>query len=181
MSEGKKYDDQKPPIELIPYEALDEIAKVLAFGAKKYDAFNWTKGIEYRRLIGAAQRHLGAFNSGEDKDPESGLSHLAHVGCCIAFLLWHEKHRPDLDNRGFKATAKKEPQFADGSELFELRMHGLYETRTGKKYRIIDRMDDGTFLGRDGLTGDEKWFYHNGAHAFGISDYWLVKEVVDVS
>ena len=38
-------------------------------------------------------------NDGEDKDPESGLSHLAHAACCIMFLLEFEKTHPELDDR----------------------------------------------------------------------------------
>ena len=103
MSGGTKHDNGKEPLDLIPYDSLKEIAKVLDFGQSKYEAFNWVKGFEYRRLIAAALRHINQFNNGEDKDAESGLSHIAHASCCLMFLLWMEKHRPDLDNRGFKS------------------------------------------------------------------------------
>lgn len=99
MSGGTKFDQDKPRMELLPSVALEEIAKVLTFGAKKYADHNWKKGISFSRLLGAAFRHLTAYIRGEDKDPESGLSHLAHLGCCIMFLLWHEKYRKDLDDR----------------------------------------------------------------------------------
>jgi len=46
-----------------------------------------------------------AFNDGEDKDPESGLSHLAHSLCCLMFLLEFEKTHPELDDR-YKVTKK---------------------------------------------------------------------------
>lgn len=96
---GRKDDSAKPPIELIPAVALEEIAKVLAFGKRKYSAWNWTGGIAWSRLLGAALRHLWSYARGEDKDPESGLSHLAHAGCCVVFLIWHERFRRDLDDR----------------------------------------------------------------------------------
>lgn len=98
-SDAIKYDSNKPPLELLPADPLIEIAKALDFGRQKYDAWNWTKGFKWSRLIGAAMRHLFAFAKGEDKDPESNLSHLAHLGCCVLFLLWHEKHKPELDDR----------------------------------------------------------------------------------
>lgn len=101
-SGGLKYDDGKAPMDLLPYESLEEIAKVLGFGEKKYTAGNWAKGIEMRRLLSAAMRHLGQFNSGQDIDEESGLSHLAHAGCCILFAIYMNKFRPDLDNRWTK-------------------------------------------------------------------------------
>lgn len=96
---GTKNDTEKNRLDLLPTEALEEIAKVLTFGAKKYADYNWTKGFVWSRLLGATLRHLFAFMRGEDKDPESGISHLAHAGCCILFLLYHEKHHTDLDDR----------------------------------------------------------------------------------
>jgi hypothetical protein len=96
---GLKFDGEKPRMELLDRHALEQIAKVLTFGAKKYDSHNWRKGILWSRLYGAALRHLLASMDGEDTDPESGLSHLAHLGCCTLFLLWHEQHRRDLDDR----------------------------------------------------------------------------------
>lgn len=96
---GLKYDAEKPKMELISSIAVTELAKVLTFGAKKYEAHNWRKGIAFSRLLGAAFRHLTAYNGGEDKDPETGLSHLAHAFCCIMFLLEMEQKRPDLDDR----------------------------------------------------------------------------------
>ncbi len=96
---GTKSDEGKNRLDLLPTESLEEIAKVLTFGAKKYADYNWTKGFTWSRLLGATLRHLFAFMRGEDKDPESGLSHLAHAGCCILFLLYHEKYHTDLDDR----------------------------------------------------------------------------------
>lgn len=96
---GKKLDSEKPRADLLPTAPLLAIAQVLGFGAKKYDAHNWRGGIEYSRLIGAALRHLLAYNDGEDKDPESGLSHLAHLGCCVLFLLEQEAKGTGLDDR----------------------------------------------------------------------------------
>jgi hypothetical protein len=108
MSEakGKKYDSGKAALDLIPYEALEEIGKVLQFGKEKYGEANWANGIEYSRLIAAALRHLNQFNSGEDIDKESGVSHVAHAGCNIMFLLWMLQNRKDMDNRWIKKIKK---------------------------------------------------------------------------
>ncbi len=96
---GVKHDDGKVPLDLLSSVALEEIAKVMAFGKKKYAAHNWRGGLAWSRVIGAALRHLLAFNRGEDKDPETGLSHLAHLGCCVLFLLEFEKTHKELDDR----------------------------------------------------------------------------------
>ncbi len=99
MTTAIKYDTNKLPLQLISTEALNQVAAVLQFGANKYSANNWRSGFDWSRVIGAAMRHLTAFNGGEDKDPESGLSHLAHAACCLMFLLEFEKTHPELDDR----------------------------------------------------------------------------------
>lgn len=97
--EGTKHDNGKPRMELLSPIAMTEMARVLTFGSIKYGPHNWRKGIAWSRVLGAALRHLFAFICGEDKDPESGLSHLAHVGCCIMFLLEYEVTHKKLDDR----------------------------------------------------------------------------------
>lgn len=94
-----KFDQDKLPLHLLSTEALNQTAAVLAFGADKYAAHNWRKGFLWSRPLAAAMRHITAFNAGEDKDPESGLSHLAHAACCIMFLLEFEKTHRELDDR----------------------------------------------------------------------------------
>lgn len=95
---GVKYDGDKPRMDLLDPYAIEQLSHVLTFGAKKYDAHNWRKGIAKGRLIAAALRHLFAYLRGEDKDPETGLSHAAHAMCCCMFLIGLE-HRADLDDR----------------------------------------------------------------------------------
>lgn len=101
---GKKLDSGKPPMSLLDRHALEQIAMVLKFGAAKYERDNWRKGINYTRLTDAALRHIFAFIDGEDNDPESNLSHIAHAGCCILFLLRMIKDRRDLDDRHCSMT-----------------------------------------------------------------------------
>lgn len=96
---GLKADGGKPRLDLLSTHALNQIALVLNHGAEKYDEHNWRKGIEFHRLIRAALNHVMAFNAGEDNDPESGLSHLAHAGCCVMFLLELLQTHPELDDR----------------------------------------------------------------------------------
>lgn len=96
---GIKHDSDKPRMDLLDSVALDGLAQVLAFGAKKYNAHNWRGGIAYSRIIAALLRHTFAILRGEDNDPESGLPHVDHVGCCWMFLSHMMKTRPDLDDR----------------------------------------------------------------------------------
>jgi hypothetical protein len=104
---GKKFDSGKEPLDLLPMEALFEIAKVLDFGKKKYDRGNWAQGIELSRLISASLRHTYKFNQGEDLDPESNINHLAHAACNLMFAIWMYKNKPQFDDRWIKETEKK--------------------------------------------------------------------------
>lgn len=89
---GMKHDSGKLDYTLVPWDGLEDVVKVLEFGAQKYSRDNWRK-VEGgdTRYLAAAFRHLIAHNSGEANDPESGLPHLAHAGCCLLFLLAKER------------------------------------------------------------------------------------------
>lgn len=62
-------------------------------------ARNWEKGIAYSRVFAALMRHMWAWWRGEDKDAETGLSHLWHAGCCISFLIAFEQRGIGPDDR----------------------------------------------------------------------------------
>lgn len=97
---GVKADGDKNRLDLLDVEWMEEVGQVLTFGARKYDAHNWRKGMQFSRLIAACMRHLFAFARGENNDPETGMSHLAHASCCLMFLWSHAKYRKaDLDDR----------------------------------------------------------------------------------
>lgn len=96
-----KNDEGKPMVGLIPPLPLLEIAKVFTYGVKKYAAHNYMDGggFNYSRLYDAMQRHLLAFWSGEDNDPESGLSHLAHAAFGCLTLLNYQVVSHGRDDR----------------------------------------------------------------------------------
>ena len=87
-----KHDQDKPRYDLLPAIAIDELAKVLTFGAKKYAAHSW-QGVEngLERYRAALLRHTFAIQRGEILDDESGLPHAAHAMCCAAFIIELEK------------------------------------------------------------------------------------------
>lgn len=84
-----KNDEEKPRLELAVGPGFLEIGKALTYGANKYCPYNYRNngGLAWGRLSGAALRHLTAFMMGEDRDPESGLLHLAHCGASVLMLL----------------------------------------------------------------------------------------------
>lgn len=108
-NEGKKFDGDKPDMSLLSSVAIQKVAAVMTFGKKKYDAHNWRKGIVYSRLLAAALRHIFSYLSGENLDPESGQSHLAHACCCLFMVLEFETTRIDLDDRYRSPSADKSP------------------------------------------------------------------------
>lgn len=96
---GVKFDAGKPRMDLLDAYAIEELSKVLTFGAAKYAPHNWRKGIVLSRLIAASCRHLFAIARGEDIDEETGLAHAAHLMCCAMFMVWTMKHLPAMDDR----------------------------------------------------------------------------------
>ena len=90
---GIKFDGAKPDYSLVPFGALDEVVKVLTYGAKKYDRHNW-QHVDDIRYQAALMRHFSAYMQGERNDPESDINHLAHLACSVLFLL-----QKDLDKQ----------------------------------------------------------------------------------
>lgn len=81
------------------FPALRERAKVYAMGAQKYERGNYRKGYPMSLSFSALMRHIVAWQSGEDLDPESGLSHLAHAGWHIDTLMMLLWDHPEFDDR----------------------------------------------------------------------------------
>lgn len=85
-----KADAGKLRLTLVPTQIIKEIAKVRMYGCAKYPeggSENWRK-VSAQRYRDAAFRHFLAYlDDPTGVDPESGLPHLAHLACNIAFLL----------------------------------------------------------------------------------------------
>lgn len=96
---GSKFDAGKARIDLIAPEMLFGTADILAFGAAKYSERNWEKGMSWSRPFGALMRHMWAWWSGEQIDPETGKSHLWHASCCLMFLIAFEARKSGTDDR----------------------------------------------------------------------------------
>lgn len=98
-----KYDKGKTDLSLMPPEALADICKVLEFGAQKYGRNNWRDdgdSTPWSRSYASIQRHLNAYWSGEDIDPESGQRHLAHAACqCIILMVQQDDGHSAMDDR----------------------------------------------------------------------------------
>lgn len=93
MGEGRKFDSEKLRWDLLDIESVEDLVKILTFGASKYEANNWQKvDNATERYYAALMRHLVAWRKGEKIDPESGYNHLAHVFCNTMFLIWFDRN-----------------------------------------------------------------------------------------
>ena len=99
---------------LLPFDALDEIVRSYDYGAKKYSPHNWRRGYAWSLSFDALMRHLTAWWEGENIDPESGHSHLAHAGWHVLALLWFQLNAKGTDDR----LATQPTEVAGGSEIF---------------------------------------------------------------
>lgn len=88
-----KADSGKLQWSLMPFEELKDVVKVLMLGAKKYSPDNWKKCDDVKRYKDALMRHVISYVSGDERDEESGLSHLAHAVCNCLFLMWFDDQK----------------------------------------------------------------------------------------
>lgn len=107
--------DGKAPLELIPWEAIDEIAWAMFNGAEKYGRYNFfIDPIRAKTYIGAMFRHVKAWATGENADPDSGRHPLAHVGACCLIVMASEQRGTLIDDR-----LECESKSPDGSRRVE--------------------------------------------------------------
>jgi hypothetical protein len=105
---GQKHDQNKLRWDLLPLAVVSDIVAVLTFGANKYTDDGWRQVPDGKhRYYAALLRHLEAYQRGEETDLETGLSHLAHAGCNLIFLLTFQKEKAPA-NTSTGATQKEE-------------------------------------------------------------------------
>ena len=94
MSGVHKSDDGKAMLTLVPRQIIWDIARVREYGLKKYPKtgeHGW-KNLDIKRIQNAMYRHMMRYLDDPDGvDEESGLSHLWHLACNVAFLCEMEK------------------------------------------------------------------------------------------
>ena len=99
----------KAPLHLLPPVAMEQIAWVLKHGAERYGKYNWRDNkVCMTTYISAMRRHLGSWQDGEDLDPDSGISHLAHIAASAMILLDAERCGTLVDDRSKLPAHEKE-------------------------------------------------------------------------
>ena len=91
--------EYKPLDTVLSFNCLEGACRVFAYGAGKYAAWNWAKGMAWSVPLGCALRHMQAVLDGEFIDDESGLPHIDHVFSNLIMLDYFEKHYPEGDDR----------------------------------------------------------------------------------
>lgn len=86
-----KADAGKPRLTLVPQGIIYAIAAIREYGVNKYGESESWKQVEPERYRDALFRHMLAYLRAPDGvDTESGMPHLWHVACNVAFLIEQE-------------------------------------------------------------------------------------------
>lgn len=96
MTDGRKHDQGKARWDLLDFQQVEAVVRVLTAGADKYGDHNWRNVEPFEhRYFSAAMRHLVAYRTGQSVDPETGEPHLAHAICNLLFLMTGANHGVD--------------------------------------------------------------------------------------
>ena len=114
---GFRFNAGKLRLSLSSPWADEGLAAVLTYGANKYAAHNYRKGLSWSETLDSLKRHLSAFIKGEDIDPESGLPHIDHIACNAHFLSHFQKLGSGVDDRWKHKTTAHERNFRRPRQL----------------------------------------------------------------
>lgn len=99
--------------DLIDWESVEEMLKVLESGAIKYDQNNWKKGLHREETLESTQRHLIELFKKRELDSESTLHHMGHIMCNAMFYLYHHRNNSFTKQRN-NPFKKESPQELSG-------------------------------------------------------------------
>jgi hypothetical protein len=140
MNEALRYNDGKLRYDLLHPYAIEQLAEIFTFGAKKYAPNNWQKGMPWSKILASLKRHLAAIERGEDYDPESGLLHSAHVEWNAHALTAYYKIYPQGDDRNHKYLKPKKIGLDIDGVLANFQKH-VFEY-LGQQAKIVTHWDD---------------------------------------
>ena len=170
----QKNDTDKNRLELLDYDFVEGIGRILTFGAIKYEAWNWQKAgsdEDLERLRGALMRHSMAYMRGEKLDPETGESHLSHMGCCMMFLDYFDRQKAIDKDTEITTSIDATPTHAE--KQGDIRAVRRWLENSPFSFRNIDT--DGGLIFNNHDTGTQ-FAMKNYNHFFD----WLVKKHPEV-
>lgn len=89
----------KAKLSLLPAYSLTSMARIMEGGAGKYGRFDYVRGYPYSYYDDAMNRHILAWRSGEDLDPDDGHPHLLHAACCAMIIAEMQAIEVGTDDR----------------------------------------------------------------------------------
>lgn len=108
MNKADRFNEGKLKWSLVDYKALEPLVRVLEYGANKYSADNWKKGLDKKEILESTMRHLIALISDQPLDDESKLEHEGHVLANMMFYS-HFNQKREIDQiklEGLKSYGK---------------------------------------------------------------------------
>jgi hypothetical protein len=99
--QAARYNDDKPKLSMVLEmpNAVEGVARVLEYGARKYARNNYKKGLPFTEVADSLLRHLVKFLNGEDVDEESRQFHVDCVSVNALFLAEFFRTRKEFDDR----------------------------------------------------------------------------------
>lgn len=112
-----KFDNGKPRCDLVPAEIIEAIGAVRTYGVQKYGKEYSYREVEAKRYRAALMRHICSWlKNPYGTDEESGLPHLWHVACNVAFLIELDKENSDDSDRIRGDAEEAEANDSDGTD-----------------------------------------------------------------
>ena len=97
--EAMRFTDDKMRFDLLPVEAIVELARVYDSGALKYDDNNWRNGMPWSKVLRCIYSHFFKWMLGQTVDKETGCHHLAMVAWNCLTLVVYQMRKIGLDDR----------------------------------------------------------------------------------
>lgn len=92
VTDGLKHDGGKLRLDLVPPELIEAVGAVMTHGAEKYGEGSY-RNVEPKRYRAALMRHICKWlKHPHGIDEDSGLPHIWHIACNIAFLIELDKY-----------------------------------------------------------------------------------------
>jgi hypothetical protein len=150
---------------------MEQTSWVHKLGAEKYGPWNWREtGVCASTYVNAILRHLNAWRDGESLDPESGITHLAHIACSANILMDAEVCGKLQDDRNKRPDETEEgsPKVG-GFELNEEFMNDILKWIRGEdeegpldedtvpEYHVLLREGDKLQDGDEVYVGEDHW------------------------
>lgn len=151
---------KKVPYHLVPSNVIGELSLAFLEGARKYRAYNWrVAGVRASVYLDALERHLKAWENGEDLDPDSGLNHIIKAMACLVILRdsmllgnWVDDRPPKIKQGWVQELNKKAKEIIERYPE-ELEPYTAIEQKITNNTQVIKLTDRKELEGPTGIVG----------------------------